>query len=86
MMIKLSDREAELLATLLEGCDDSSDSIWEDARRLAKQIRSRLAAPPVRLDMPVAEVRLGYAPPAGTVLPPHHRASHWRKPISGIDP
>lgn len=82
MMIKLSPREAELVATLLEQCAlrtlNPVDEV--DARRVARQIRSRLDAPSPLLDPPPAA-----RAPAGAILPPHHRASPWRKPIPGID-
>lgn len=88
MMIKLSDEEARLVLRALwdyapEG--DRPPDVEADRQRrdhIAHGIRARLEASPRPLDPPR---EIGVVPPAGAILPPHHRASHWRHPIPGID-
>lgn len=86
MMIKFSHVEATLVAGILEDYRIDTDrptpgdrEAESQVHRIATQIRARLESPPRPLDAPSS------APPAGAILAPHHRASHWRQPIPGID-
>ena len=86
MMIKLNDEDAALVLRALRAYEPQGatppDVETDRLRcsRIVNDIRTRL---PVREER--ADVQTYAGDVAGAVLSPERRASHWRKPVPGID-